>query len=826
MNWRWTCGWILAWVSLAATGPLSASQASESAAPIRFSQLGAPAGLNQYMPQTWGVVAVSVVNTEEQPVDVLAAFGFSRDPDIQFARRIWLPPQAVRRTWVPVQPPRLPPGRDALTCYGMLIDERSGAEVVLRAGGAEVQHTSLLRVNRDRLVTGALMGDEALDSDEPDYAYEALIALRTARGYGRGLALIDDRNLPPLREVFDGLDQLVLWNDRFASDGAILSALRSWLNGGGELWIMLDRVDFAGVERLLGETFTCHLVNRVALDQAVIQSVVAPPLAAPAASESYEQPLDFVRVIVTGMEVTHTVQGWPAAFWRDVGRGRVVFTTVGGRAWIRAATAPRPPRETNRTAAYEPTREFDELPLFQERQPPLASPDVFCAYLSQRIGYRIASRGPVGAILGLFCVGLLVAGVVLARRRRLEHLAWLAPGLGLLAAVPLAGLGMRSQRAVPATVGEAQFVEVADGAGQFTATGLLACYDPVPAAGVTGVSQGGVVQPDEVSSAGTTRRMVWTDLDQWHWERLRPATGLRMASFQSSRDLPERLEVRGTFTAEGFAARWTGKTLSLTDPVIVVPGQSCLAVRADGSRLLAGPQNVLAPGRYVEGRWLSDEQHRRQAVMEKMLQPRPGQLREITRPLLLGWSEAVNLGFQFSRSQERFGTALWALPLRIDRPRGGTRVVIPAPFLSFSAGIRATDESRSPLYDRRAGVWIASQKPTETWLRFQVPDSVLPFRIQTARLTVQVTAPSRRVQIVRRVGERTVPLRQVDNPIGQIQVTLQDATLPDLDPAGRLLLGILVDPIADGVGEALTSVWKIDTVQVEVAGTVLPAQGE
>jgi hypothetical protein len=228
----------------------------------------------------------------------------------------------------------------------------------------------------------------------------------------------------------------------------------------------------------------------------------------------------------------------------------------------------------------------------------------------------------------------------------------------------------------------------------------------------------------------------------------------------------------------------------------------------------------------VEGRWLSDEQRRRQAVIEEMLRPEAEQVRELSPPLLLGWGDAVDMGFQFPRHRERFGTALWSLPLKIDRTPGGTRVVIPSPFLQFSAVNRATGENTSPLYNRRTGVWISSQKPTETWLRFEVPEAVLPLRMDRARLTLQITAPSRTVQIVRRVGERTQPLRKVDNPIGQIELTLEGATLPELDAAGRLLLGILVSAMTDEATQPPASVWKIDSVQLEIAGTVLPDQRE
>ena len=94
---------------------------------------------------------------------------------------------------------------DALTHKLVIIEERSGSEVVLRRDYEEVQHSMLLRVNQDKPMTGAFLEESDWVSDDVDYAYEAVIAMRTARGYQRSLALISDRDLPPLREVFDGL---------------------------------------------------------------------------------------------------------------------------------------------------------------------------------------------------------------------------------------------------------------------------------------------------------------------------------------------------------------------------------------------------------------------------------------------------------------------------------------------------------------------------------------------------------------------------------------------------------------------------------------------
>ncbi len=810
----------------AAVASAAAQEPAGPPQPVRFSRLGLPYGLRQYASEAWGVVGVDVVNPQDQPANVLAAFGFSRDPALQFARRIEVPAQAIRRTWVPVKLPRVPPSQISIPCTGMLIDDRSGSEVVLRRDYEEVQHSMLLRVNQDKPMTGAFLEESDWVSDDVDYAYEAVIAMRTARGYQRSLALISDRDLPPRREVFDALDQVVLWNDLFAADVAILSVLRSWLNDGGELWVMLDRVDFRGLEQLLGNTFTCQLVDRVTLDKVAIQDAEPLPAAGPEPAVEYERPLDLARVLVTGMKVTHTVQGWPAAFWRPVGRGRVMFTAVGAEAWIRPATAVRPRWDPHRMTDFSPTRQLESLPMLQMRNPPLGQPSLFRSYLSERIGYRIASRGPVSAVLGLFCAALLLAGVVLARRKRLEHLAWIAPGLALAAAVPLAGLGLRSQRSVPAMVGEAQFVEVSDGGDQLTANGMLAFYDPQSTGEAIGARAGGRFELEGTAAAGSTRRMVWSDVDCWQWENLRPSTGLRTATFDWSGDLPQGLAVHGTFSAEGFTAHWTDSTMSLADAVIAIPGQPSLSVHADGPRLAAGPRDVLAPRRYVSGGWLSDEQRRRQAVIEKMLTPRAGFVRHLLRPTLFGWGDAVEMGFQFPRHEQRVGTALWAIPVSIDRPPAGTPVVVPSPFVPFRVTNRPTGEGASPLYDYRTGVWVASQKPSEMWLRFQTPEAVLPLQLQRARLTLQITAPSRTVAILRYVDSRKQQVQQVRNPIGRIERTFQDAELPPLDARGGLLVGINVGSAAEAGSQLERKPWKIELAQLEIEGVVLPETRE
>jgi hypothetical protein len=775
--------------------------------------------MRQCVSNAWGVVGVDVVNPKGQPAEVLAACGLSRDPDLQFARQIWIPPRSIRRTWVPVKLPPISPVNEKVEIFSMLIDRSGGSEVVLRRAAERVQHSAFLRLNHDVPVTGVFLKEERLSEiDAQDAAYEAVIALRTARGHKRSLVLISDRDVPALPEAFDGLDQLVIFNDRFAEDVAVLQAIRCWLNDGGQVWIMLDRVEFANVERLLGDVFTCGFVDREELNEVHIQSLKPNSAVEYAPPETYEEPVDLVHVTVTDMEVTHTVDGWPAAFWRRVGRGKVAFTTLGAKAWIRRHRDLRPRWDPATMTDFEPLPQLDELPVLENRLARRVRPESLRPYLSAQIGYEIVSRRLIFSVLALFCGTLLVAGLWVVRRNRPEHMGWIAPVAAVTAVVPLTWLGMHSSQTVPATVGQAQILETGSLGSEITATGLLAFYNPSTADCPLGVCRGGVFEPEDAGLQGTTRRMVWTDLDQWHWENLRLPAGVRTATFCRSATLDNRLAVRGTFTSAGFQGRLSGPIDLLDDALIAVGGQPPLAVQVEGGRLLAGPEDLLADGQFVAHTLLSDEQRRRQLVYQEVLESRDGPYRSPGCPVLFGWTEPLDLGFQFPDGVRTVGSALWAIPVVIAPPQQAQLAVIPSPFVTFRAVKGPTGGGLSPLYNARTGQWVGSSKASRTWLRFQIPEAVLPLELQQARLTVEVTAPDRTVEIARWIEGRIESLSSRDNPIGQIRVTMEGSSLPEVDEHGGLLLGILTGQPTRRPPQGKEAMWKIDSVQLELAG--------
>src|SRR5205823_1390290 len=151
-----------------------------------------------------------------------------------------------------------------------------------------------------------------------------------------------------------GLDQLVVSSDRVTADPAGLCAIRQWLHGGGRLWVRLDRVSPATVSLLLGEAFPCTVVNRTELTQwQLLQSPRAEAADEEASDalegpvpvrqtflridgkiDTFEPPVEMVCILAPGVKAAHTINGWPASFWRRSGRGKVLFTTLGPRGWV------------------------------------------------------------------------------------------------------------------------------------------------------------------------------------------------------------------------------------------------------------------------------------------------------------------------------------------------------------------------------------------------------------------------------------------------------------------------------------------------------------
>jgi hypothetical protein len=304
-----------------------------------------------------------------------------------------------------------------------------------------------------------------------------------------------------------------------------------------------------------------------------------------------------------------------------------------------------------------------------------------------------------------------------------------------------------------------------------------------------------------------------TDQGAWHWENLTLPAGVRLASFHNTLPLSKPVAAIAHFDSNGIAGRLIGPFEDLSDALICTPGGRSLAVHIlpDGS-FRTSSADILAAGQFLASPVLNDRQQRRQAIYRDFLgAPRSGALRD--KPALLVWVSPFDPHFAFAPEARMVGGALLVAPLRMEQPARGERATIPGPFIS----------AQRILEDGPTKVTMQSGENADMHLRFQLPSEVLPFRVERARLSVGMVAPSRRVTIAGRAGDQLIELNHVHSPLDPFRVEITDPRVLHLDDEGGLHLNLNIHGAVQAVAPKqelvrLGEKWTIDYLELEVSG--------
>ncbi|MGC1275980.1 MAG: hypothetical protein WBC44_19925 [Planctomycetaceae bacterium] len=816
-------------------GPASGNAQTKPLSAAEQVSAGLPTGTRAYSPGKWGLVEVRVVNRSDKPSTVLSSLFFDGHADRQYGREIWLPPRSRRITWHPVLVPEsLPRGSETLSFNSVFIERTGSEERVVPTETGQMLNDGILPIDQEgRLTCRVEEMDPFVTDDAGDAVNDMIVAARFHAGLSRKVVSMRGLVLPPGAETLQGMEHLVLMGDRPLSDPAGMAAIRQWVYRGGRLWIVLNKVSPELVERLFGDVCRLQTVDRVGLTQVRIEGVGLAARSSDGENREFEKPVEMVRVLTDDLEVLHTVDGWPASLVRNVGQGQVLLTTVGAEAWTR----PRrpgdvaPPDRLGETpfVAGEPLSYLSERVMGLQKAP-VHTVDDWQPFLAEQIGYRIVGRGTVLAILGSFCVVLAVGAVWLGRRERLEWLGWAAPAVSLASASVLAILGLQNSESVPSTVAEGQLVETTPGSSVVQTTGLLTFYNQETTKAELGSTGGGLILPDMTGFSGTTRRMVWTDWDRWHWENLTLPAGIRVASFQKDLRLESPVAAQGAFGPDGFAGRVTGPLQNLSDPVMTAPSGGNVAPRLQANgKFVAGPDDVLAPGTFISSTLLSDNQRRRQGMYERLLHIDSGHGRYRERPTLLAWSPPLDLAFAYPPESSRTGASLVVFPVEIERTPPGTQVKIPSPFIQFDAVPRPTGGVSSSLYHDETGEWVEYTGNLESWQRFELPSEVVPLKLEKVEISLEASGAMERLELIGWNGMRAESLRVWEQPVGTLRATVDRADVLKLDDRGGLSLGLRVTgspaPVDPDSGE-LRQYWLMKSLRLEASGQTHEAPSE
>ncbi len=306
---------------------------------LQYYVLPAPGGLYVYVPGQWGVVNINLQNPRDEAAEITCFTFFDTEPSLQYGRKIWMPPRSRMRTSHPILLPEKV--TDIVINYHSVV-ESAGA--VIREDTAQVRHGGSFLVTHkqqgegnpggERSITGIIQ-DLEKESDNPkNPPYDTVVACRVRLGQGRRVADQRDDFLPPEQESYNAVDQLVITSSRMLGDQAGLSAIRQWVGGGGRLWLMLDSLDPEILPGIFGDEWKGEYIDRIELPDVEILPARS-NIGHPTVRTFYEKPVPLVRLVTVDEEVWYTVNGWPAAFWKTYGAGRVLVTTLGSEGWIR-----------------------------------------------------------------------------------------------------------------------------------------------------------------------------------------------------------------------------------------------------------------------------------------------------------------------------------------------------------------------------------------------------------------------------------------------------------------------------------------------------------
>src|SRR6185436_7346610 len=149
-----------------------------------------------------------------------------------------------------------------------------------------------------------------LDAAAREFPYELIVAAKSSQLLGRSMAQLNDSIFPASPEAYGCIDEIIVADNRLTHDGPAITAIRRWLFSGGHLWIMLDRVEPQLVELLLGDEFTGQVVARAELTTVRIAPTI-PTAGVETSVREYDQGVAIVRTLVSDVEVSYTVDGWP-----------------------------------------------------------------------------------------------------------------------------------------------------------------------------------------------------------------------------------------------------------------------------------------------------------------------------------------------------------------------------------------------------------------------------------------------------------------------------------------------------------------------------------
>lgn len=792
---RQACIWMFCWLCLGVGVSVVAAAEEEGA---NLTQSAGFGGVGFYRPNYWGIVNVHIANRSSTDSEVEIINVFPADRQIQFGIKAWIPAMSLRRLSIPVHVPEHlveQPSVPGLAVETIQVRKGASGEVRTRA------EPGLLRLETQTHVTMAMLQDAEVDG--PSRLAASARTVFPGRP-NRRIIYVASKDFPYFAAALDVLDVIAISAATPTLDDLQVQALRSWLLGGGRLWIMADRVSPGFMARLLQDDWTAQEVGRTTLNSVHIHGLGGTP-----EPRFFEEPADFVRLSAADWQVLQTHQGWPVALGKQVGHGQVMLTTMSHTGLVQVDDSPTPPLE-------ELARWF----LHPKESSPLTA-GTMKPYLNAQIGYSVVSRHVVAMVLTLFIVSLAASAVMLRRRDRPQWSVVSGVALALGAAGVLLVIGVAKRQGVQLTQASAQFVRVAPSQDLALISGSMSLYSPRDGEGGLWSVGGGLGWPEMSGQSGEVR-MMWTDTDKWEYEGLRPAGGtVKFAAFDAAAKVHARTQVTCRLTEaglEGVVENPPGLDAGVPfEDAVVTSPQGLMPVAIDRGlkfRIDSGVPRLT--GKFLLGNLDLQTRRARQEIYERIAFAKSQANRSDDSRSLYLWGSALRSPVEMVKDGIRRDSALYEFPLQIEPVAPGTKVHIP-PMMITVDEVRGLSNVVINSPGSPPGTKLTQTMAGVTTFRFQVPREAMPLDIESGKLHLTLEAPERKVEIslprpdeppklvAVMPGEQTLDLSSIGNPVvttdGGLIVRFKVGEPPTFDP-GR------------------PPIWSIRQIALELTGTV------
>lgn len=783
------CAWSGILAAVAAL-VFTCSAAAAQSGTIGIETANEAAGVQFLEPGRWGVVRTVIANRTDAEANPLLALSFTDAGLTQFCTSVWMPPLSKRTILTPVLPGTSEARRDAAEIETRLVQQKADGEHATPAQQGRI----ILREGR---YDSGLMGDPG-----DDWPRALVSAIRESAGLKPTNVNLTSDESPLTADAYEALDCVFLSRADLSMDPRRVEALRTWLWRGGRVWLLLDEAPAEWGAALLGDAWDLSVIDTV---QVTRFSIEGPGGVTP---QQLDYGVPLVRVCAPGFDVTHRVNGSPAALRRSVGRGEIIVTTLAARGWLSAGRAATP--------ALKELQSF-VAPLGADHRLDASAMNAFDRLVREEIGYRVLSRGWVIAAFGVCLTAIGATGLWLARRGRLELAAFAGIAAGLASSVILVVGGTSRQTQTPTTVATAQIIQYDAHSPDAECLARTSVYvNPADAdqAGSIRFAGAGSINPER-NGSGRLMRLIWDDPEAARMVGL-DMRGGAVQSLTSRRDVAVASSPKAVigFGPDGISGRLEpAGFVTRGQPILATPTGHVMLTTDSENRLNARLDDAPAHGEFATGSLLTQSQITRQQVCRDLLESPAFP----AVPSVLVWTDPLPGGPEYSAAAQPRGAALAVIPVEFDRPAPGSPVAVPAPLMRMSSWRRPVGKRPvSTIFSEDKREWITGvHQPMLVIIRFQPPAALIPMSIDSAVLSLDLRAPGRDFDIVTPRGDKLQILESGSNPGGRLAINLTGDRAPAMLSDGSILIGLDVKPAGD---PSKDQGWSVRSMDLSVTG--------